>query len=95
MRLTHPNGPRFLFDDEFVVFNPLSWDVHVLNPAASAVYDFLLDGAASSAEVEILLRELLVEDEQGTAGEYARRVIDDLKALGLVADDGPGADAGR
>ena len=95
LRLTYPAGPRFSFDDEIVVFNPLSWDVHVLNAAAAAVYEFLLEGRASPAEIESLLAELLVEEERGAAGDYARRVIGDLKGFGLVSDDEPAADARR
>ena len=95
MRLTHPDGPRFVFDDELVVFNPLSWDVHVLNPAAAVVYEFLLEAPASRSEIESLLGELLVENERGAAAEHAGTVIGDLKSLGLLADDEPGADARR
>ena len=95
MRLTYPAGPRFSFDDELVVFNPLSWDVHVLNPAAAAIYEFLVEGPASRPEVESLLGELLVEGERGAAAAHAETVIGDLKSLGLLADDEPGADARR
>ena len=93
MRLTYPAGPRLLFDDELVVFNPLSWDVHVLNPAAAAVYEFLLEAPANRLEIESLLSELLVENERGAAAEHAESVIGDLKSLGLLSDDEPGADA--
>jgi PqqD family protein of HPr-rel-A system len=93
LRLTYPAGPRFLFDDELVVYNPLSWDVHVLNAAAAAVYEFLLEAPASRAEVESLLAELLVENERSAAAEHAESVIGDLKSLGLLADDEPRADA--
>jgi PqqD family protein of HPr-rel-A system len=93
LRPTFPSGPRFLFDDEFVVFNPSSWEVHVLNAAAAAVYERLLEAPTSAAEIESLLGELLVETERDSAGEYAQRVIDDLKALGLAVDDEPSADA--
>ena len=95
MRLIYPAGPRFVFDDELVVFNPLSWDVHVLNPAAAAVYEFLLEASAGRAEIESLLEELLVDSERGAAAEHAQSVIGDLKSLGLLADDEPGADARR
>ena len=93
MRLTYPAGPRFRFDDELVVFNPLSWEVHLLNPAAAAVYEFFLDAPADRREVESLLSELLVESERGAAAEHAVTVLGDLRSLGLLADDEPGADA--
>lgn len=87
LKLAHPDGPRFLFEDEWVVFNPLSWEVHILNAAAAAVYHLLAEAPRSPLEIESLLRELLVETERDRAAEHARRVVADLRSLGLVTDD--------
>ena len=95
LRLAHPAGPRFLFEDEWVVFNPLSWEVHILNAAASAIYQLIADGPRRQTEIESLLRELLVEQEREQAAEHAQRVIGDLISLGLVTEGAPAAAHGR
>ena len=86
LRLTYPEGMRFLFGDEYVVFNPLSWEVHILNPAASAVYDLLAEAPQSAGEIASLLSDLLVEDERHEAGAHATRIIGELSGLGLIAE---------
>lgn len=79
-----PGIRSFDFGDEWVVFNPLSWDAHLLNPAAAVVLD-LLDGEALDADaIAATLREVLVESEQAAAAEHAQRLIGDLLGLGLV-----------
>ena len=95
LKLAHPEGPRFLFEDEWVVFNPLSWEVHILNAAASAIYQLLADAPRRLSEIESLLRELLVEAEQEQAAEHAQRVVRDLIALGLVTEGAPPVAHGR
>lgn len=92
LRLTFPNGPRLFFDGEWVVFNPASWEVHILNEAASAVYEYLAQAPRSLQEIECLLQDLLVEDERRGAGEHAQRVIRELASLGLVVGDVLSAD---
>lgn len=84
-RFTAVPGIRsFDFGDEWVVFNPLSWDAHLLNPAAAVVLE-LLDGEGQTAdEIAATLREVLVESEQAAAAEHAQRLIGELLGLGLV-----------
>jgi len=74
----------FDFGDERVVFNPLSWDAHLLNPAAAAVLDLLADGAQDMDGVENYLRELLLDTERDEATAHARRLVDELAQLGIV-----------
>ena len=74
----------FDFGDECIVFNPLSWDAHLLNPAAAAVLELLAGGAQTPGEVEAYLHDLLVESEQPGAAEHARRLLEQLAQLGLV-----------
>lgn len=85
VRLSHPTGRYVLLDDEAVVFDPLSWEVHVLNPAASAIYEFLAEQPRAMSEVTALLAELLVDAEKDAAAVHAERTIDDLARLGLVS----------
>jgi len=72
------------FEDEAVVFNPLSWDAHLLNPAAIAVLELLLEAPRSEDEIAAFLTEALQPDEQSQASAYAQRLINELQTLGLV-----------
>ena len=79
------DGIRVLdFGDEWVVFNPLSWDAHLLNPAAASVLELLGSSAQSEQEIEAYLRDVLVDVEQAAAAQHARRLLDELVLLGLV-----------
>lgn len=72
------------FGDEAVVFDPLSWDAHLLNPAAFAVLELLLEAPRSENEVVAFLAEALHPNEQPQAPSHAHRLIDGLQSLGLV-----------
>lgn len=72
------------FGDEWIVFNPLSWDAHLLNAAAAIVLDLLGAEAQSEDEVAAYLHDVLVEDERAAASEHAHRLIGELVQLGLV-----------
>ena len=86
------DGIRTLdFGDECVVFNPLSWDAHILNAAAALVLDLLGGEAQGTDEVAAVLRDVLVDSERTEAPAHARRLIHELMELGLVytvQDDG-------
>jgi PqqD family protein of HPr-rel-A system len=78
------DGIRVLaFDDESVIFNPVSWDAHLLNAAAAAVLEFL-DRPRGFAEIEQLLREALLEAQQPDAAAHARHLLEQFEQLGLV-----------
>lgn len=74
----------FDFGDESIVFNPLSWDAHLLNAAAAAVLELFAGGAQSEQDVENYLRELLVAPDGADAALHMRRLLDELAQLGLV-----------
>lgn len=79
------DGVRILdFADEFVVFNPLSWDAHLLNAAAAAVLDLLAEAPHTEGGVAAFLREMLLDGERDAAPEHARQLLDELIRLGLV-----------
>ena len=84
VRLGDSAGRAFSFDNELVVFNPLSWEVHLLNSAAAAIYEMLAEAPRTLDEIESLLAELLVEAECGAARDHAERVVSDLATLALV-----------
>jgi len=94
-RFTVAEGLRIRsFDDEAVVFDPLSWDAHLLNPAALAVLELLLESSGSEREVAAFLAEALEPGEQSDAAGHAQRVLAELRALGLIhpVQGNPGAD---
>ena len=84
-----------MFEDEAVVFNPLSWDAHLLNPAAIAVLELLLEAPRFGDEITAFLREALQPDEQPQSSAYAQRLISELQALGLVRLSEPTASENR
>jgi len=90
------NGLRILtFDDEAVVFDPLSWDAHLLNSAAIAVLELLQDEPRTEREVTAFLEDALQPKEQPRAAEHARQLLVELATLGLVHGDRPEPDALR
>jgi PqqD family protein of HPr-rel-A system len=93
-RFVASRGLRILdLGDEAVVFDDRSWDAHLLNAAASAVLDLLLQAPHSAREIEDFLREALRPEEQSEASGHARRLLAELASLGLVcrAGEDPGA----
>lgn len=76
-------------DDEFVVFNPLTWDAHLLNASAAALLQHLSQRAAAQEEVSALMQELLAEDAAARAVELTATLLGDLQQLGLVCPQGP------
>jgi len=79
------------FEDEAVVFDPLSWDAHLLNPAAAAVLEMLLEAPCSEAEVFAFLAEVLQPSEQPEAATHGKRLLDHLRSLGLIQPPTPNA----
>ena len=72
------------FDDEAVVFDPLSWDAHLLNPAAIAVLELVLEAPRSEDEIAGFLDEALQPEERPRAKAHAHRLVGELQSLGLV-----------
>lgn len=81
-----PEVKVLFFDDEAVVFNPKSWETHVLNASASLILERLLAGACGKAEVEQILLVALDQDERKHAREHAERLLGDLVSLHLIAE---------
>jgi PqqD family protein of HPr-rel-A system len=71
-------------DDEAIVFEPVSWDAHLLNPAAHAVLALLLDGPRSEAEIVAFLADALQPSERPAAPDHARRLLGELQSLRLI-----------
>ena len=71
-------------DDGSAVFNPVSWDTHLLNSAATAVLQFIRDAPRTENEVALLLEELLEAGSRPEAASHANAVLDELQRLGLI-----------
>lgn len=87
-------GLRILdLGDETVVFDGLSWDAHLLNGAASAVLDLLLQAPRSEHDIADFLRDALRPSDQPEAAGHAQRLLAELVSLGLAhrLGEDPGA----
>lgn len=72
------------FVDATVVFDPLSWDAHLLNPSAHAVLELLLEAPRSEDEIIEFLEEVLRVEDQPQAAAHGQRLIGELRSLGLI-----------
>jgi PqqD family protein of HPr-rel-A system len=71
------------FDDEALVFNPSSWETHLLNEAGALVLDALVAGPRSIDEIVAQ-----IESEVAVPDDFAGQVdtlLGQLESLGLVA----------
>jgi PqqD family protein of HPr-rel-A system len=72
------------FGDLCAVFDPLSWDAHLLNPAALAVIDRLAETPQNVPQIEAFLTEALRPEERGMAHDHAHALLAELSSLGLI-----------
>lgn len=72
------------FEDGVVVFDPLSWDAHLLNPAAASVLEMCMRSPASPLEIASFLADALNDQDRVDAHVHAMRLLRDLSELGLV-----------
>jgi PqqD family protein of HPr-rel-A system len=96
-RLVDPSGIRVRrFGDEALVFNPITWETHLLNGAAVRVLDGLLSGPRPEAELvaEVCEGDGLVEGPASMPDEIGR-FLEELRSLGLAEPVGEDGDEGR
>lgn len=70
-----------------IVFNPLSWQTHYLNEAASCLFDALSSGSKTVSELFVETVEAAAHLDAGTREQWMRalqRHLDDLHLMGLV-----------
>jgi PqqD family protein of HPr-rel-A system len=82
-----------ILDDEAIVFNPFSWETHLLNCAAALALDMASSGPCTEATIHALLAEVLDEQERPRAAEHARELVQQLLALRLLVEQPPESDA--
>jgi PqqD family protein of HPr-rel-A system len=75
------------FDDGVIVFDPASWDAHLLNPAAAAILEMCMARPSSLQDIEVFLAQALSEEERSSACDHAERLLGELAELGLVRVD--------
>lgn len=83
------------FDGESVVFNPSSWETHVLNVAASLLLEAVASAPCSEADLVEVLTEALDDEDRLQAAEHVRQVVADFGRLRLVRAQPTAADAGK
>ena len=94
LRFEPASGVRVVaLDDDSVVFNPFSWETHVLNPAAALVLDLAAAHPCTLEDVREVLAESLDADERPQADEHARRLLGQLVGLRLLVERTAGRDA--
>ena len=91
-RLVDPSGIRTRrFGDDALVFNPVTWETHLLNGVGMRVLDALSTGAKREAE---LVEEIFATDGGGEAiaakREEIARFLDELGKLELAEPDAGG-----
>lgn len=84
-----------VLDDEAIVFNPFSWETHLLTPAAAVVLESVASAPCTEGGVRDILGEVLDEQERPRAAEYAHRLLRELTDLRLLVELASGSDEGR
>ena len=74
------------FDGEAVLFNPISWDTHILNVSAALIVEQLLVRDCQADEIaDALVGEgAELDPEAGSMHQQIASLLDQLQRLGLV-----------
>jgi PqqD family protein of HPr-rel-A system len=82
-QLADPGRTRVArFDDDALVFNPVSWETHLVRLPALLVIEALAGGAQREAD---LAAGLLDEDDRASDLEALRALLEELESLGLLS----------
>jgi PqqD family protein of HPr-rel-A system len=83
------------FEDGALVFNPVSWDTHLLNPQAMHLLEMLQQSPRSTDTLATALAaaEGAVGDCDDGYRQQVAATLADMEALGLVARDATHAEA--
>jgi len=74
------------FDGEVVIFNPISWETHLLNLAAALIVEQLLAGPRGVDEIARSLVEegITLDPHAGSMEQQIASLLEQLERLGLV-----------
>jgi PqqD family protein of HPr-rel-A system len=73
------------FDDEALVFNPATWETHLLNESASLVLGALLEGPRSVDEIVATVRRVCSVPVPDGFADQVGDLLGQLESLGLVS----------
>ena len=71
-------------EDGALVFDPLSWDVHLLNPAAALVLRAVMSECRSAAQIADILQGAQADADSATVHRWTDTAVDELESLGLI-----------
>jgi len=83
-RAGYPEILTIPLDDELVVFNPISWETHLLNAAGAQVFEALLERAMSLPELRLELEDMRAGVSEPVRDEQIETLLAELEDLGLV-----------
>jgi len=91
-----PNVKVQWFDGEAVLFNPISWDTHLLNVAAGLIVEQLLTRARRTDEIAhaLLAEGVELDPDAGSMYQQIASLLDQLHRLGLVVGEAAEQEAG-
>jgi PqqD family protein of HPr-rel-A system len=73
--------------DEFMVFNPWSWETHLLNAEAVLVVRPLIQGPKSLEQLQSEYRDVHGDQDSEVCDRAAESLLLELVELGLVSQD--------
>jgi PqqD family protein of HPr-rel-A system len=74
-------------DDEFMVFNPWSWETHLLNAEAVLIVRPLIQGPKSLEQLQAEYRDAHGDLDPEVCDRAAESLLLELVELGLVSQD--------
>ncbi len=72
------------FDSDLIVFDPLSWQTHLVNAAGAVLVEELSAGAASVEHLQAVFRAHYPDQDQTSSDRSVLDLVDNLVDLGLV-----------
>jgi PqqD family protein of HPr-rel-A system len=86
--VSHPDARLVRFGTEAVVFNPLSWETHLLNETAAHIVETLRGGLRSIQELAAaLVADLDPDSPPEVYAEQIALLMEELEDLELVVRD--------
>jgi len=71
-------------DDELVVFNPVTWETHLLNAAGAQVFEALLERALTFGDLHAELEAFRAGQGEPVRDDQVEALLAELEELGLV-----------
>lgn len=72
------------FDDEIALFDPVTWDTHILTPAGAAIFSELELGPRSTAALQALFFDVASDPDAVELDALFAHSLDALRMAGLA-----------